>query len=457
MKKLLLILLLVFIHQVNAQYTKLYDFNNTNGSSPYGSLISDGTYLYGMTTGGGVNNYGVIFKILPNGTGYTDLFDFNGLTGQNPYGSLISDGTFLYGTAMNNYMNSNGVVFKIKSNGTGYDTLHNDTYSSISHTDGALYYDGIFLYGLIPTGGTSNNGNIYKILPNGTGYTDLFDFNFTNGATPIGSLISDGTFLYGVTNGGGSNGSGIIYKIKPDGTGYDTLLNFSNVNYGANPNSSLIYDGTYLYGMTYNGGTNLYGNIYKIKPNGTGYDTIISFNGINGRLPIGTLAFDGTFLYGTTQFGGIGSCTYGCGVLFKIKPDGTGYSKLHDFTNTTSDGGFPNGNLLYDGACLYGMTNGGGSNSGGTIFKYCGIADIEQLSTKEENVIVFPNPCTDKITVSSSSIIDEVIVVDVLGQTIYEAKPHKESISLQLDNAGIYFVTISIDKEVRTERVIINK
>ena len=79
-------------------YTKLLDFTNANGSYPWGSLISDGTFLYGMTLSGGTWDFGTIFKIKPDGTGYVKLLDFEGTSkGSNPLGDLISDGTFLYG------------------------------------------------------------------------------------------------------------------------------------------------------------------------------------------------------------------------------------------------------------------------------------------------------------------------------------------------------------------------
>src|ERR1035437_3780091 len=101
MKKTLFILSIVFCLTTNAQYTKLHDFSGAPyASRPYGSLYYDGTFLYGMTSVGGANNLGAIFKIMPNGTGYTTLLDFHATSytnGAYPQGSLISDGTFLYG------------------------------------------------------------------------------------------------------------------------------------------------------------------------------------------------------------------------------------------------------------------------------------------------------------------------------------------------------------------------
>jgi uncharacterized repeat protein (TIGR03803 family) len=48
-----------------------------------------------MTYGGGLNGYGTVFKIMPDGSGYQNLFNFNGgLNGSNPFGSLVFDGTY---------------------------------------------------------------------------------------------------------------------------------------------------------------------------------------------------------------------------------------------------------------------------------------------------------------------------------------------------------------------------
>jgi len=41
-------------------------------------LVSDGTWLYGMTSGGGKYSDGIIYKIKPDGSLYTKLMDFDG-------------------------------------------------------------------------------------------------------------------------------------------------------------------------------------------------------------------------------------------------------------------------------------------------------------------------------------------------------------------------------------------
>src|ERR1039458_86243 len=97
MKKLLFVLVMGVCHVANAQYTKLFNFNDTLGNQPRGSLVSDGTYLYGMTQYGGTGGGGVLFKIKPDRSGFDTLINFRGINGNAPSGSLIYDGTYLYG------------------------------------------------------------------------------------------------------------------------------------------------------------------------------------------------------------------------------------------------------------------------------------------------------------------------------------------------------------------------
>ncbi|MBK7669597.1 MAG: hypothetical protein IPJ32_21020 [Sphingobacteriaceae bacterium] len=52
-------------------------------------------------------------------------------------------------------------------------------------------------------------------MPVGTGFSTLLNFNGAlNGANPLGSLTFDGTYLYGMTENGGSSGSGVILNTS---------------------------------------------------------------------------------------------------------------------------------------------------------------------------------------------------------------------------------------------------
>ena len=454
MKKLYTIILFVLVGAIaNAQYTKLLDFTGINGNQPYGSLISDGTFLYGMTSRGGINDIGVILKIMPDGTGYSDMLDFTGsANGNQPGGSLISDGVFLYGMTKDGGANNFGVIFKIKPDGTGYSKLYD--FGSAAN-DGAwpnssLISDGTFLYGMTTFGGASINGTIFKIKSDGTGYSKLYDFGSlaNDGNHPRGDLISDGTFLYGMTQQGGANGDGIIFKIKSDGTGYTNLFDFAGSLNGKQPGGSFISDGTFLYGMTYLGGTNDSGVIFKIKPDGTGYTKLIDFAGsINGSYPDGSLVSDGTFLYGTTKLGGLNNM----GTVFKIKPDGTGYSDMLDFAGS-SNGSNPLSNLISDGAFLYGMTPNGGSNNLGTVFKLGVNTGVTENNVKN-GFTIYPNPFSVQTVLKTGYLLHNttLTVFNCFGQTVKQIMNISgESIIFNRENlpSGLYFVRLGEENKI---------
>jgi|GEM_PF-1259861 len=242
--------------------------------------------------------------------------------------------------------------------------------SSHANIYGDLFFDGTYLYGMTENGGSIGCGDIFKIKPDGTGYDTLHNFKSATGCFPYGSLIFDGTFLYGLTYQGGANNLGVIFKIMPNGTGYSVLYDFAGTPDGANPKGTLTYDGTYLYGTTTAGGINTScsntgcGTIFKIKPDGTSYtklhDMLFSPGGPG---PQAALLYDGTYLYGMNTYGG-GS---GYGFIFKIMPNGTGYIDIYDFPGAT--GINPYGSLISNGIYLYGMTSGGNNPNSSTIFK----------------------------------------------------------------------------------------
>jgi uncharacterized repeat protein (TIGR03803 family) len=314
---------------------------------------------------------------------YAFLHTFTGAPtdGGLPDEGLIQsfDGT-LYGTTANGGSDDRGTIFQITSDGSGYTLLRSFTADG---TDGALPngliqgFDGT-LFGTTRGGGSANLGTVFQIAPDGSGYTLLYSFtgDATDGAFPYAGLIQgpDGT-LYGTTSGHVQNTSGTIFQIAPDGSGFKVLHNFTRTPMdGSEPDASLIQgpDGT-LYGTTAFGGSNGYGTIFQIAPDGTGFALLHSFTGetSDGAYPHAGLIQgpDGT-LYGTTASGGPGSCPGGCGTVFRLAPDGSGFTLLHTFTGVPTDGQYASAGLIQgpDGT-FYGTTAFGGFNGYGTIFQ----------------------------------------------------------------------------------------
>jgi len=128
-----------------------------------------------------------------------------------------------------------------------------------------------------------------------------------------------------------------------------------------------------LYGTASGGGTGIHGPVgvvFKLTPRGK--ETVLySFceqsGCTDGEGPEAGLVFDQKGnLYGTTHFGGYG-CSSGCGVVFKLTPEGN-YTVLHGFEGT--DGANPAAGLVFDRkGNLYGTTVNGGAYGGGVVFK----------------------------------------------------------------------------------------
>jgi len=351
--------------------TLLYSLDNTkDGSNPIGGLYrnSDGN-LYGLTSEGGKNLFGTVFKITPTGT-YTVLNSFNGASqGNSPSGTIVraKDGAY-YGTTYSEGTFKHGSIFKICG---GVTTI---LHSFNKNTEGGFPFGGLVqatdgnLYGITSEGGNYNGGTIYRVTTNGS-YKVLYHLNSaTDGANPNGALIQgkDGSF-YGTTKVGGPNRAGTIFKITSAGA-FKVLYSLNYSTDGRSPEGNLVQgaDGS-LYGTTSDGGTYAYGTIFKISATGTNFKVIKHLNSIaDGSRPLGGLVLgkDGNF-YGTTSDGG--STSYD-GAIFRITPAGD-YKVLKRLSSTT-DGESPKDNLVQatDGN-FYGMTSRGGKYNAGTLFR----------------------------------------------------------------------------------------
>lgn len=446
-----------------SQLASLYSFsgNAPVGKFPTGNLISDGTYLYGTCSYGGSPGLGTIFRILPNGTGHTTLHSFGtGSDGRYPFGSLISVGSYHYGmTAAGGAYNS-GTIFKIMPNGTGYDTIYSFNFTDGSAPLGALVYDGTYFYGMTSSGGINGYGVIFKILPNGTGFTKLLDFSgSTNGKYPQGSLYLDGGMLYGMTKQGGANDDGCIFKISTNGTGFVKIFDFAQLTSGEWPHGTLISDGTYLYGMVSQGGSGGAGVAFKIMPDGSGFTSIVDFTGTaNGGFPERDLTFDGTYLYGLTTTGG--AANYG--VLFRVLPNGTGFAKLADF-NGLGNGKAPRSTLLFAAGSFYGTTHYGGSYDNGTIFKYDSVTGLVEYS-EDNSFSAWPSPSTGIFHVHSQTEIGTISVFNSIGDIVFYSQFSQSDFELNLSNQaeGVYFIIVNPADQVKeinipNQRVVIVK
>lgn len=454
--------LVLGLTNTNAQFASLLSFDGaTTGSKPQGSLIADEQWLYGMSTYGGSNNMGTVFKVAHDGTGFTKLLDFDGSNnGQNPYGSLLLVDSVLYGTAVYGGSNEVGTVFKLKTDGSGFMKLWDfDGTNSGLYPYSSLITDGTYLYGTTNYGGANNMGTVYRVSMTGSGVTKLIDFaGSSNGRGPFGSLLAHGSLLYGMTAYGGANGKGTVFSINPDGSGYVKLFDFNGDSSGMNPFGSLVADGVYLYGLTAYGGKSDGGTIFKVLLDGSGFTKLMDFSGsANGRRPFGAITRIRSLLLGMTDSGG--ELDYG--TIFSIMPDGSDYQKLFDFTGN-QDGSYPYGSLLLRGTAVYGMTRLGGSNGSGVVFKFgINVVSVEETPDYKSSISLQPNPFTASTVVKFDvPIINGTLYVyDQIGQPV-AMFDHVNGTSFLLNRnslaAGVYVLRVVAHAgEVMTKKFIV--
>jgi uncharacterized repeat protein (TIGR03803 family) len=128
-----------------------------------------------------------------------------------------------------------------------------------------------------------------------------------------------------------------------------------------------------LHGVTGGGGDHNDGTIFELTPGAHGWTltTLHSFDGSDGGSPNGGLIFDAAGnLYGTSPSGG----TYGGGNAFEMTPGSAGgtFNVLYDFCPQyhCPDGSAPSGGLVMDGrGNLYGLAGGGGRYLEGVAFE----------------------------------------------------------------------------------------
>jgi len=233
------------------------------------------------------------------------------------------------------------------------------------------------LYGTTLNGGGpgchgTGCGTVFRLAPDGT-ETVLHAFTGgSDGISPLGGVVLDRKGnLYGTTNFGGATGYGTVFRVAPNGA--ETVLHSfcgkPGCVDGASPVAGLIADAKgNLYGTTYGGGTIGDGNVFRLAPDGTEtslYSFCTKTHCADGLWPLAGLVADAQGnLYGTTGSGGAGNC--GCGVVFRLAPDGT-ETVLHAFEAKT--GSDPWAGLIADrNGALRSTAHDGGANGDGVVF-----------------------------------------------------------------------------------------
>ncbi|HEV3091867.1 MAG TPA: choice-of-anchor tandem repeat GloVer-containing protein [Candidatus Cybelea sp.] len=326
----------------------LVTFTGPNGNSAVGSLAhSSSGELYGVTTWGGRYGYGTAFRVStkpPFAESVIWSFGGNRNDGGNPEGGLVLDDKgALYGVTASGGINGDGIVFKLIPSGSGY-------IEAILHQFGGVgdgkYPDALLtlrpggvIYGTAGGGGTGCShgcGMVFELIPSGPRYDDriLYQFKgFSDGSGPSSAVTFDSKgAMYGVTEYGGGTecadgyGCGTLYKLTPSASDYHerVLWSFGRGTDGYYPTSNVLLGRKgALYGTAWQGGAHYGGTVYELVPKGFNYSesVLVNFTNENGSGydPEGNLVMDGHGrIYGTCYAGG--NAAFGGGTVFGLTP-----------------------------------------------------------------------------------------------------------------------------------------
>lgn len=220
-------------------------------------------------------------------------------------------------------------------------------------------------------------GFALALAPLGTasaGFHVLYTFHGgADGGAPAQGLVlgNQGNF-YGTTTQGGTGcgavGCGVVFKLDPS-RGESVVYAFQGGADGEQPQADLIRDRNgNLYGTTFKGGHACGGNgcgvVFKLAPDGTKTDLHVFQNKKDGWAPNPKLLRDKSGNVYGTAFGGAN----GFGIVYKISNIGT-YSILHSFSGPP-DGAYPLADVIMDrDGNLIGTTTMGGQVDNGAVFK----------------------------------------------------------------------------------------
>ncbi len=284
--------------------------NNTNGGDTLGRSIQ----LWGVTTTGGINDSGMLFKINGDGSGFDSFYSFNLASGCAPWGTLCKAG-----------------------NGK--------------------------LYGTTTGGGANGSGTVFSFDPMSNAFKKILDFDvLVNWINPMDChlvLASNGK-IYGA-------GFQFIFCIDPSNDAFTVL--YKNIVMSETFGNVILGDNNNLYG-TVSGGNNSvsdYIGVFSFDLASNTIDYLCQVGVSQGFEPVGNMrkATDGN-LYGVTMRGGVNDD----GVLFKFSPADNTYTKLLDFSPSIGSAPAIGTNIEEYNGKLFGVTYAGGKSSGGVLYSY---------------------------------------------------------------------------------------
>jgi uncharacterized repeat protein (TIGR03803 family) len=358
------------------QFSVLADFSELSYGYPFEISAGNNGKLYGRTSSGGLNNFGVLFEFDPTSKVISKKVDFGNETGVSPFGGLTlctngkfygffyAGGDYDAGTLIEYDPNTSTFVKKLDlPRGRFYNSIGAGTPKQVQDTK---------LYGISWNGGDGwGSGSIYEYDIETNQFQEKHSFYQTGegGFSPANNLLDVGDgILFGITLSGGSNYAGTIFQYDVKSSSYTKRFDFTGQVNGA-------YSGTLtpssvshkLYGLTDSGGAKNRGVLYEYDPITKVYTKKLDLEYWSTGAFYGLTEGSNGRLYWLSGYAGQDS---NYGAIFEFDP-ATGVStKKYSFQGGVL-GWYPNGKLLLaSNNKFYGTTNNGNNELPPIIFEY---------------------------------------------------------------------------------------
>jgi uncharacterized repeat protein (TIGR03803 family) len=286
--------------------TTLATLSGNQGQNFKGGLLLDPASgnLFATTNAGGTGGMGTVVELTQGSHTLTTLASFDGTNGASPFGSLVFDGSGnLVGTTSAGGADGDGTIFQVAI-GTGTVT----TLATFDGSNGAEPVAGLVrdtngnYFGTTFHGGNSDDGTIFELPANSSTITSLVSFNVTNGQNPLAEPTLDshgnlfGTTEYGPNSSASSGGT--MFELAAGASAVTQLTTFVGVNAPKYPYGGVVLDGSGDIFTTVEGsGANSRGAVIELTPAGGGGGGIGSLSvAISGKVPTSVVAGQKTTL-----------------------------------------------------------------------------------------------------------------------------------------------------------------
>lgn len=403
-------------------FKTLHSFTKVIGKWPKGSLIKgDSDTFYGIASGG-LYSGGVLFQYDLGRGLCTVLHNFKGEDGWEPQGGLVLVKNILYGVTNEGGKNGKGTLFSYNLDrnilNIEHDFSDKELYSDMGKKSKLVLSDEA-LYGVTEYGGAYNKGTLYSFHIQTKKFSTRIDFNDDIGVNPIAALtvgpegllfgtttkgrffIDDKLFQYntknavlkelvsfkdvegnivesqmtfandsiliGIASYGGLNKSGVIFEYDILNHKYTPTVHLSANETGSRSKGTLcVSENNEVYALLSNGGPNHCGTLIHYNYQNKKVKIVHTFNKQQGYdFDNGLLFLDKNTLIGLARSGGENT-KYGN--LFTLNLVDKHYEQLLNFGYSPM-GSKPVGDLVLYDRFVYGITENGGKNNHGTIYR----------------------------------------------------------------------------------------